>query len=274
VSQRSVADWTVADYERAAQEYCASLPLEHFMEATPQSTQRKITLESLDLVTVQRPEVQVFNELLVQYPVNDHIGQVVPDNMVVCSDEPVTAAGSFNLRFEAATPFLVLEYVSRLSKRKDYVDNLRRYEQELKVPYYLIFDPDRQDLRLYRHTGAGYQAVDPDARGRRAIPELELEVGLLDGWVRFWFRGELLPLPAELQRQVDELQAEIDRAERRTRQAERRAETHKRRAETEKRRAAQKRQQREAAESEVARLRALVEQMQPKKPGGRTRKKP
>ena len=51
------------EYEEAAEAYLRSLPLEHFMEATAQATQRKITLESLDLVQARRPEVRVFNEL-------------------------------------------------------------------------------------------------------------------------------------------------------------------------------------------------------------------
>src|ERR1700722_716628 len=55
------------EYEEAAQTYLRSLPPEHFMEATAQATQRKVTLESLDLVQDRRPEIQVFNELLVQY---------------------------------------------------------------------------------------------------------------------------------------------------------------------------------------------------------------
>lgn len=55
-------------YEEAAQAYLRSLPLEHFMESTPQATQRQITLESFDLVKPHRPDLHVFNELLVQYP--------------------------------------------------------------------------------------------------------------------------------------------------------------------------------------------------------------
>ena len=39
------------------------------MEATAQGTQREITLASLALVKARRPQVHVFNELLVQYPV-------------------------------------------------------------------------------------------------------------------------------------------------------------------------------------------------------------
>jgi hypothetical protein len=37
-------------YAEYAHDYLRSLPPEHFMEATSQGTQRKITLESLDLV--------------------------------------------------------------------------------------------------------------------------------------------------------------------------------------------------------------------------------
>lgn len=55
-------------YEVGEQEYLRNLPLEHFMEAFAQGTQRKITLESFDLVHAAHPEVQCFNELLVQYP--------------------------------------------------------------------------------------------------------------------------------------------------------------------------------------------------------------
>ena len=62
-----------------------SLPLEHFMESTSQSNQRKITFASLALVQARRPDFQLFNELLVQYPLpkSTKFGQVVPDNMVV-----------------------------------------------------------------------------------------------------------------------------------------------------------------------------------------------
>src|SRR5262245_31169484 len=58
------------EYEEAAERYLRSLPPEHFMEAVAQSTQRKITLESLDLVHARRADVQIFSELLVQYPLD------------------------------------------------------------------------------------------------------------------------------------------------------------------------------------------------------------
>ena len=93
MTRLNVLPRTVEDYERAAEEYFRALPLEHFMEAKPHATQREITVESLALLRAQRPEVQVFNEMLVQYPLEGGLGQVVPDNMVVLSSEPTRAEG-------------------------------------------------------------------------------------------------------------------------------------------------------------------------------------
>lgn len=202
-------------YYEAAQEYLRSLPMEHFMESTAQSTQRRITLASLELVTAVRPDFQVFNELLVQYPLRGkkRPGQVVPDNMVVIHDEPIEADGSYDVPLQPARPFWVLEYVSKSNRRKDYDDNKRKYEHELKVPYYLLFAPDKQELTLYHHTGRRYQAVKPDARGRSLIPELDMEVALLDGWVRFWHRGELLPLPRDLKQSLEKSQQALEDAQ-------------------------------------------------------------
>jgi Uma2 family endonuclease len=217
-------------YESAAQDYLRSLPLEHFMEATDQANQRQITLESLAVLKVHRPEVQVFNELLVQYPRPGERkpGQVVPDNMVVLSREPVRARSSFNLPLEKAKPFWVLEYVSKSNRRKDYDDNFDKYEKELKVPCFLLFYPDSQDLTLYRHTGKKYVSVKPNRHGRYAIPELDLEVGLLDGCVRYWHEDKLLPLPADLQRDLDSMKLALEREKQRADDLEKRVERNER----------------------------------------------
>jgi hypothetical protein len=207
-------------YAEAAQAYLASLPPEHFMEAKPQATQRKVTLESLDLVQADRPDVQVFNGMLVQYPHGRQrkIRQVVPDNMVVLHPEPLDAVGSYDVLFQPASPFWVLEYVSKSSERKDYEDSFRKYERELKVTYCLLFYPDTQDLTLFHHTGQRYASVTPNAARRLALPELELELALLDGWVRFWYQGKLLPLPADLQRQLNKTRQQLRQSRKQTRQ--------------------------------------------------------
>ena len=206
------------NYYQAAQEYLRSLPPEHFMEATPQATQREITVESFDVVQLARPEIHFFNEMLVQYPRKREKkpGQVVPDNMVVLYQGPIKAEGSYDLPLQPARPFMMLEYVSKSNRRKDYDDNMDRYERQLKVPYYLLFYPDTQDLTLYRHNGPKFVSVKPNEHGRLPIRDLDLEVSLLDGCVRFWFRGELVPLPADLLRERDEAREKLKAAEEET----------------------------------------------------------
>jgi Uma2 family endonuclease len=252
------------NYAEAAQAYLRSLPPEHFMEATAQATQRKITLESLDLVHARRPEVQVFNELLVQYPKprQRQPGQIVPDNMVVVWKEPITADGSFDTPLEPTGPFWVLEYVSKYNKRKDYEKSFDKYEKGLKVPYYLIFYPDNQELTLYQHTGRKYLSVPPNEENRFPLPELSLEVGLLDGWVRYWYEGELLPLPADMQRDLDETRRQLGFEKRRAEQEKQRAEQEKQRAEQEKQRAEQEKQRADKATGFSAELQHRLAQEQ------------
>jgi len=239
-------------FAQAAEDYARSLPLEHYMEATAQGRQREITLESLALVKARRPDVQVFNELLVQYRRRGQreIVQVVPDNMVIIHPEPVKAEGSFDVPLQhPIKPFWMLEYVSRSNRRKDYEDSFAKYERDLKVPYYLLFYPEDQELTLYRHNGRKYVSVRPNERERRLIQELELEIGLLDGWARYWYRGELLPLPAELLRDLELVQRQSE-------EYRRQAEHQRRRAEQAEQRAEQERQRRLALEQELERLRS------------------
>jgi Uma2 family endonuclease len=253
-------------FAQAAADYARTLSLEHYMEATSQATQRKITLESLDLIHARRPEVQVFNELLVQYRRRNQgeIVQVVPDNMVVIYPEPVEAEGSFDVPLQdPIKPFWMLEYVSRSNRRKDYESSFKKYERDLKVPYYLLFYPEDQELTLYRHNGRKYVSVKPNAEGRLAIAELDLEIGIHEGWARYWYQGQLLPLPAELQRDLEQERREKEEYRRRAEQSEQRAEQSERRAEKERQRAEQSERRAEESErraEEERRLRLALEQ--------------
>ena len=125
--------------------------------------------------------------------------------MVVVHPKPIEGLSSYSTIHRPCPPFLVLEYVSKSSKQKDYEDNFQKYAHELKVPYYLLYDLDENELYLYRLIEDGYQPLERNANGRVAVPELELEAAIHDVCVRYWFRGELLPLPAEI---LQELEAE------------------------------------------------------------------
>ena len=229
------------------------------MESIEQSKQREITLESLALVRAVWPEFQVFSELMIQYvaPGKDPYKplRVVPDNMVLVHSEPIDAHGSYATAVQPVLPILVLEYVSRRSKGKDYEDNRKKYERDLKIPYYLLFDPEAGDMAVLHRVKSKYVRVKPNEEDRLPIPELELEVALIDGWARFWFRGELLPLPGDLLHSLNEERAARIAAERAA-------------AKSEKRRiiaedvAAREQSARRALEAELARMKAELSKAQ------------
>jgi len=240
---------TANDYEELARAYYETLPLEHFMETVSQGTQRIIAITTLQFLKVSRPDVQLFNELLIQYWTDDELRRVVPDNMIRLCDQPLLTKNSFNTELEPVGPLWILEWVADSSEGKDYDDDFRKYECDLKIPYYLSYHPSKGDFRFYRHNGKRYEHVETNIAGRYPLPELDLEIGLLEGWVRFWHRGQLLELLAVLQKRMDELEAQLTAAKKE-------AEQEKRRADAAKKLADAAREARLASEAKLADLRA------------------
>ncbi|MBN9519536.1 Uma2 family endonuclease [bacterium] len=238
-------------YAADAAWYVKQLPLEHFMESVAQNTQCRITEASFDAIHQTRPDIQCFGELLIQYPIPGKRlpGRVVPDHFVVVHPEPLALDGSFPIELIPARPLFVLEYVSKGNPRKDYDGNLALYEQALAVPYYLLFYPDNEELTLFRLADGKYVAAHPGDSERYAVPELELEVALVDGWVRYWFRGELVAIPAEWSASMAAERAARVAAEQRASEAEQRAAAAERERDAE-------RAARATLEAELARLRA------------------
>ena len=86
--------------------------------------------------------------------------------MVVVHHEPIKATGVSTRRLQPVGPFLVLEYVSKYNKRKDYEISYEKYEKELRVPYYLLFYPDADEMSLFHLVAGKYHAVRPNDVGR------------------------------------------------------------------------------------------------------------
>lgn len=213
------------EYDEAARAYQATLTWENYMESPEQATQRKITVACLDVVSRRCPEVQVFNELCLQYRLRKGgtIKHIVPDNMIVFHDGKLRLKGAYPLEL-LPKPLVVMEYVSRSNSRKDYEGSYDKYEKTLKIPYYLLFNPDIEEMNLFHRGTRKYLSVKPNSRGRYEIEELGLETALLEGWVRYWHRGELLQLPGDLQIALEELAKQLDQASREREREQQRAE--------------------------------------------------
>lgn len=205
-----------AAFAAAARAYREWLFREHLnCDTERQGRQRMITLSSLRPPARQR-DFHLFNELLVQYrKEGGRIGQIVPRNMVVLHKGALDLYESYDVPLQPVRPFWVMEYLEPrrgIGHRGD-PDYFRKYEAELRVPYLMVVDLDARELTLYRHGGRNYEAVKPGSSGRVAIPELEIELGLVNGVVRYWHGGELLLLPSELQNEIARLRAEKARLE-------------------------------------------------------------
>jgi hypothetical protein len=97
---------TALYFDDAAEEYLEWIKREHpehFMESVAQSTQRQITVASLDLVAAERPDVFVYSELLIQWrDAENELRRVVPDNMIVIAEKRPKVDTSFAIPIQPA----------------------------------------------------------------------------------------------------------------------------------------------------------------------------
>jgi Uma2 family endonuclease len=136
---------------------------------------------------------------------------------------------------ELIAPFLVIEFVSGDgTEERDKTPNTGKfwvYERAIRADYYAIYEVDPGQVELYRNAKRRFHRVRPNRRGRLAIEELGIELGIWEGgylnlelpWLRAWDpQGLLIPThderaDTERQRAEEERQradAEYARAER------------------------------------------------------------
>lgn len=187
--------------------------------------------------------------------INNRIIVKAPDWMYVRPVDPWPHSyprRSYTPHTEGPIPLIVMEFLSENYGEEYSIEFQHRigkwyfYEQVVKVPIYVIFQPQTARLELYALESQRYQIQTPSADGRYWIPGLELFLGIWSGsrdnrtghWLRWWnIAGEMLPWPEEV------------------------AETERQRAETQRQRAEQLAQQaeteRQRAEQLAQRLREL-----------------
>lgn len=145
-------------------------------------------------------------------------------------------------------PDLIVELLSRSTKKKDRKEKKDLYARVFRTSEYFLCDPDTGTLEGFRLVDHSYRPIPPDENGRLWSGQLGIFLGVWPGdyegveerWVRL-FRpdGTLVPTKDEA-------------AEQKAMAEERRAEAERQRAEAERLRA-------EAAEAELARLRSALE---------------
>lgn len=149
-------------------------------------------------------------------------------------------------------PSIVVELISKTTEAEDRGRKFILYRDVFKTKDYLIYDPLKQRLDVFRRSRKGYLANLPAPDGRIHLSALKLSVGVVDGFLR-WFssEGDLL-LTGEERAEAEHRRAEAERL---------RAEAEHRRAEEEHRRAEEERHRADRAEAEARRLAEEVDRL-------------
>ncbi len=161
---------------------------------------------------------------------------------------------------EGKSPDLVIELLSHKTAAMDKGEKKTIYQNRLKVGEYFWFDPfNPDDWAGFDLRHGVYEPLEPDQGQRFVSARLGLALtrwyGVYEEVEATWLRwatldDELLPTRAEAM-EVEKQRAEAERQ---------RAEAEKRRAEVERQRGDAEALRATAAESEIARLRALLDQ--------------
>ncbi|WP_016950685.1 Uma2 family endonuclease [Anabaena sp. PCC 7108] len=145
---------------------------------------------------------------------------------------------SYTPQLQGDIPVIVMEFISdpdgtEYSSKPTYPPGKWFfYESILKVPNYIIFEPDSGELEVYRldNTSEKYKIQTPNENQRYWIGEMNLYLGVCEGtrenitakWLRWWDeQGNLLLWSSELveqkqqelEQKQQELEAEKQRAE-------------------------------------------------------------
>jgi Uma2 family endonuclease len=166
-----------------------------------------------------------------------------PDWLYVPQVRQVTGdRKSYTPNVEGDLPTIVMEFLSETDggeysiRRIPPVGKWFFYEQILRIPSYVIFDPSSGLLEVYRLSAEKYGLELPDENGRHWVEELTLFLGTWRGekegrygyWLRWWDdQGVLLPWAVE---KVAAEQAKAEAAQQQAEAAQQQAEAEKTRA--------------------------------------------
>jgi Uma2 family endonuclease len=195
--------------------------------------------ESLELANWIRPEMLIATNFGLCVTLDEQIVAKAPDWLYIASAQPWTGARerrSYTPHAEGEVPTVVMEFLSETEGGEYSIKptfppgKWYFYEQILKVPYYVIFDPLGGLLEFYQLQEGRYILQMPDENGWHWIPEMQLFLGTWRGtkdertgyWLRWWTdRGEILPWALERIGEVEALaEQERERAEQERERAE------------------------------------------------------
>jgi Uma2 family endonuclease len=184
--------------------------------------------DALDSAELVQPEMLLASNFALVANVNQKIVVKAPDWLFVPRVLPIAqnlVRRSYTPTLEGEPVAIVMEFLSETDGGEYSVRStppygkLYFYEHILKVPTYVIFDPQDLLLDVRQLQNGHYVGQTPDAQGRYWIPEVKLflgrwqgtRLGITTNWLRWWDEsGNLLLWSSE---RVEEERQRADVAE-------------------------------------------------------------
>ncbi len=199
--------------------------------------------ESLELTGRILPENLIASNFGLCTKLGTELTLKAPDWLYVAQvKQPGLSRQSYTPHLEGEVPSIVMEFLSATDGGEYSIRQIPPvgkwffYEQVLKVPTYVLFEPDWGLLEVYRLTNGRYELEQPNVEGRHWCEPLGLFLGTWRGkkeerdgyWLRWWdAAGELLPWAVEL---VDQERQKAEEERQRAEQERQRAEQERNRA--------------------------------------------
>lgn len=214
---------------------------------------RNLLLKMAQLLQSAFPKSYVSGNICLYYEQGNPRKMISPDGLLCRSqskgEKRVYLAWEANAQLD-----LVLEYSSFSTKREGHHKKKRIYQDILKVPYYVIFDPHAVYLSVFELQKGQYRLLETDEKGHVLLPNLGIQVAIENAnSLRLFDKEENLIL-SDAEKNLQRFQEEKLRADQTTEwanQETKRADQETKRADQEVKRADQEASRAEQALSEL-----------------------
>ncbi len=135
---------------------------------------RNLLIRLIDALETVFPESYVSGNICLYYEEGNPKKMISPDVLLVMRGQPGEKR-IFKV-WEEAPIDLVIELSSRKTRKIDYGKKKHIYSSLLKVPWYVIFDPEKLNLEVFRMFDDDYEPVEADEDDNYSLSDLGIYI--------------------------------------------------------------------------------------------------
>ncbi len=174
---------------------------------------RDLLSQSIEVFKTYFPDSYVSGNIFLYYEKDNPRKSISPDVLLVVKEKP--GRKRVYKTWESASLDLVIELTSISTKNEDYKSKKEIYSKILKVPNYIIYDPERLILDVFMLKGDHYEQLEADERSLYYLSHLNIFVAQDDKvFLRFFDSYGHLLLTQEERIELESKRAEKESQQR------------------------------------------------------------